>query len=790
MRLDREVSLRNDLPIFTIVGHRLTVLTKTIRSSFLVVSVLAAGYMVACGAEGDSIFGNTVPDGGDLDGSGGGGALDDATFGEFDADPGTFAFRVEPATDTLLVTVGQPLPTLQLRAMANDEVVTANWSVDRGELGLAGADGVFTPTGQFGGVVRVTATYRGRTASANVTVRLSMVENGSATFGMDAGADGGGAGGAGGVGGEGAGPAISDELRQTLEGTATTDATLKWLYPYDGTVWPRGLLAPLLQWQMGTAGDYDAVYIHLKEANFEYKGFFGKPSGQPFRRHPIPQDVWRRATTSNAGEDLEVSIVLAKGETAYAPATQEKWKVASAPLKGVVYYNSYGTHLAKNHTGALGGDGTFGGATLAIRGGSTDPVLVAGGNGGSSQCRVCHSVSADGSKLITQRDHGDQRKFSTYDLASGEQTPMAPEGSTARYGWPALYPNGSLFLNDSSPNLGSTAGPSRLYEVPSGAAVATPTVVEATGLPADLRAACPAFSPDGKRLAFNLYGMTGALPDMAVARKSLALLDFDVANKAFSNFTLLTTPSGGHTAVWPSFLPTSDAVVYEVETRTNGRGFAETRSDCDSTGTCHNTGVRAELWWLDLATKTPTRLDKLNGLGYLPTGPNAHDADHELNYEPTVNPVPSGGYAWVVFTSRRLYGNVATINPYASDPRYRDISATPTPKKLWVAAIDLNAAPGTDPSHPAFYLPAQELLAGNSRGYWVVDPCRPNGETCDTGDECCGGFCRPSPSGGLMCMPQPPASCSQEFERCTSKADCCDDRLQCINARCARPRPL
>ena len=30
----------------------------------------------------------------------------------------------------------------------------------------------------------------------------------------------------------------------------------------------------------------------------------------------------------------------------------------------------------------------------------------------------------------------------------------------------------------------------------------------------------------------------------------------------------------------------------------------------------------------------------------------------------TVNPVPSGGYAWVVFTSRRMYGNVATINPW------------------------------------------------------------------------------------------------------------------------------
>jgi len=44
-----------------------------------------------------------------------------------------------------------------------------------------------------------------------------------------------------------------------------------------------------------------------------------------------------------------------------------------------------------------------------------------------------------------------------------------------------------------------------------------------------------------------------------------------------------------------------------------------------------------------------------------------------------------------------------------------------------VAAIDINPTPGTDPSHPAFYLPGQELNAGNLRGFWVVDPCKQNG---------------------------------------------------------------
>jgi hypothetical protein len=127
-----------------------------------------------------------------------------------------------------------------------------------------------------------------------------------------------------------------------------------------------------------------------------------------------------------------------------------------------------------------------------------------------------------------------------------------------------------------------------------------------------------------------------------------------------------------------------------------------------------------------VATKLSAPLDKLNGLGYLPVGPNNHDNDATLNYEPTANPimpvVTAGGYAWVVFTSRRMYGNVATADPWCSDPRSCDVlSNIVTPKKLWIAAIDLNPTPGTDPSHPAFYLPGQELFACNSHGYWSFD---------------------------------------------------------------------
>jgi hypothetical protein len=115
-----------------------------------------------------------------------------------------------------------------------------------------------------------------------------------------------------------------------------------------------------------------------------------------------------------------------------------------------------------------------------------------------------------------------------------------------------------------------------------------------------------------------------------------------------------------------------------------------------------------------------------------------------------------------------------------------------TPKKLWVAAVDLNAAPGTDASHPAFYLPGQELYAGNSRGYWTVPPCRPNGTSCQVGDQCCGGFCEAAEDGGgLVCTAQQPM-CSAEYDKCSQTSDCCGastGTIQCINNICSLSPP-
>ncbi len=273
---------------------------------------------------------------------------------------------------------------------------------------------------------------------------------------------------------------------------------------------------------------------------------------------------------------------------------------------------------------------------------------------------------------------------------------------------------------------------------------------------------------------------------------SLAMLDFNGSN-AFSNPRVLYTPPAGTSVTLSSFFPNSAGIVFEVELSNPSGNFGYTWN-----------GNTAELWgstW-PAAAASPRRAKRLRCRRVTSISPltasrqwgfctPAQALDATLNFEATVNPIASGGYAWVVFTSRRMYGNVAQLAPWASDPRDYPWLDQVTDKKMWVAAVDMNAKPGTDPSHPAFYLPAQELHAGNSRGYWTVELCHADGQGCTVGDQCCGGFCEPGTTGGGLACTSVPPECSGLYEKCASASDCCGQSsgIECVNGICTQPGP-
>lgn len=777
---------------------------------FLAVGLLlglgAAAVQAGCGSSGgDSTFlpgtsdegGGTPSSSGDFGPSGGDGSSD-GTTGDPDA-LGTLV--ITPPAATIAVTVVNGAITVNapvaFSATYNGAPVAAQWLFDRGELGDVATTGVFTANGKNVGEGTLTARFGSREGNAKIKVVITQSQNG-APAGVDAG--GGGFGGIGGVGGEPLGGPVDATQAGKLKGPATAPANaaeLGFLYPYNGTVWPRGLLAPLLMWQ--STREADAVWVKLSQGNYTYEGTFSysaQPGGSAARKRVRLEDAaWKAATQGNQGDPLKVEVkILASDGKVYGPITQS-WKVAPGVLKGTVYYNSYDSLITT-------GGGTETGGVIAIKPRSPDPVLAVPSQAG--KCHVCHEVSADGSTLWAQDEQtgvGDRQyaRGASYDLTKPGSPRIVYDGVNVpaqdrKFVWAGPYPDGSFALASSRyAREAYRAGDSKLFSRADGSEVV------ASGLSGVVASAVtPAFAPDGRKVAFNFWTGNGAGGVTAGAGRSLAVFDFTCGAPAgstkcaaagpyaFSNLREIFRDANTFPS-WPTFLPDGKAVVFNNQL-TRGSCSGDT-PDPASLYNCHLTTwyqAKAALWIAkDGAVKDARALANANGVG-LPTNAD-HPNDAELNYQPTVNPVASGGYYWVVFTSRRMYGNLLTGAPWGATG-----DGGGPQKKLWVAAIDINAPANADPSYPAFYLPGQELGAGNSRGFWAVDPCKANGSSCETGDECCNGFCRKDPDGGaLVCMDKPPGTqCVQEFEKCSVDADCCDPKQKCIAGKCTVQSPV
>jgi hypothetical protein len=557
---------------------------------------------------------------------------------------------------------------------------------------------------------------------------------------------------------------LTDAVVMKLQAGSGSPGMLKLLYPYDGTVFPRGMISPLLMWSGGMA---DAVYVHIKSKAFEYRGCL-KPTAAG--QLQLPQDVWDKAGQQTYGSSdvylLELSVLSAGAVT--GPVVSH-FNIAQATIKGSIYYNSYNSKLANSG----------GGMVLRIPAGGGAAAFI------SSGCNGCHSVSADGSRLLSQFVPGNGN---SYVLAVGgaANPPANAAGPRAAFG--AFYPDGSKYLAQSAVTDVArslmTQGPgapqaATLYDATTG------QVVMNTGIPTG--ALMPMFSPDGTHLVFN---------DNAIGMAhGLAITNYDVKTNTASAYKMLTQETGMLRPGWPFFLPDNGGVVFVrtdgADFSGNGAGIMSQMGGLFGGGLGAGNAPFSELSIVDVASSTVTVLakamgyntpaDAANNTTYLPFG--ADELHH--NYFPTVSPVAAGGYFWVFFDSYRNYGNLGKM------------------RQLWGAAIDIqpDGTYKTDPSHPAFYLPGQELGTGNHRAFAALDPCKKDGDKCTSGIDCCGGFCyidAPPAEFGIepvgSCSPKK-QMCAKRDERCTSDADCCppdpgQPANTCIAGFCAFVPPL
>jgi hypothetical protein len=526
---------------------------------------------------------------------------------------------------------------------------------------------------------------------------------------------------------------VSSSVKTQLQGGGSGDSGFKWLYPYDKTVFPRGILGPVLQFG-GTAPD--AVWVHISFTEMTYDGFFGASSAALGGGSvTLPAATWIAVEAmATASDAVSVQLVKVSGGQVSAPIT-ETWTIAQGEARGTIYYETYDSAI-------LGGIGSVG--IMKIQPGAGAPTPVKSGCG-----NVCHTASEDGSTLVanTVLAFGS----ASYDLKTNASLIFGAGGEIFTYG--GLYPDGTFEMSATNYRTWLNA-PSRLYNTTTGANIPAP------GWDSTItNAGTASFSPDGKHIAFNHEDKDNG------AGHTLTTMDFALANHGFSNLTDIVTDAA-HTLAWPAWTPDAKTLIYHSGSSTAFETDNVSDAGVPTTG---------DVYWVDVASKTSARLDALDG--YSPGGTTYLPAnDPNLSFAPTILPEAVGGYFWVVFTSHRSYGNTS---PSQDND---DING-----KLWVSAVNIGATPGTDGSHPAFFLSGQELTSDNLRGFWVLDPCQAAGRACTGGDQCCEGFCR-AVGGAYQCV-APPGGCSNDGERCTNAASCCNTQDACINGFCSLPAP-
>ncbi len=494
------------------------------------------------------------------------------------------------------------------------------------------------------------------------------------------------------------------------------DPSMDFMYPFDETVFPLDVLGPELMWN-GTNGG-DVYKLHLQETFLDYTEYFTAPVPA---RHLLPEADWTNITLSGSGaqsDPLEVSLGRYAGGTAYQPE-QRTWRIAQGKLKGVVYY----WELPDQCPNAPGN-----GRVLRIKPNSDQAVEFYQPGG----CWGCHTVSRNGKQMMATLDSGQPFPQVTIDLTTDPATAGSISTSSLLGGTFSAYNDKGdriIVSNDDSSNFNKLL---TIVDATTGGALAGSVMGPGCGE--------PAWSPNGEKLA-AVCGLSGGgwVFDLNEGHLSVA----DVAADGFTvTNTQMIVPQQGEVGrpAYPSFAPGSELIAF-------GRPTQGSRSSGDGT-----------LWLTDL---TGTNVKQLT---------RASDGNQSFN--PVFAPLRAGGYYWLVYISRRDYGN-------------RLVGANR--QQLWITAID-DPATAADPSNPPFYLRGQQDCGKSENAYFALEPCKELGEDCSSGADCCNGTCLKDPSTGEYSCGSP-QDCALDGNACKTSEDCCNPDAQCIDGFCVAEIP-
>lgn len=689
----------------------------------------------------------------------GGARADGALFTYPDAyfDLGSIdAISIDPPTAEVFVRDGVAEPAsftlVGTRTDGSSAVVpaaAARWIVDHPEIGSFLEGGVFTPSGARAGLVVVTATLEGGSgalsATATVTVRIEQTVP------------------------VGVAPSDASEIASMAPGA---EAAPTITYPLDRVMMPQNVYPPDVQWQVeGEEGDVYRVRLskpHVTLTALVAPDFGVGTMDERFQEHhflPTPEQ-WRSLVDSDLEDPITLELTRFRAaDRSLSAAHTIRMDISPGAIAGALYYWEVQT-----------------GRTMRI----------APGEGTSAQitepgtCVACHTVSRDGRYLSGSRD--DQLYATVIDLtttpASTTYTsydPSWPYGAARPdqllYSFSTFNPDASRLLINRLIGEGESYTDRYWTDLLRFALVdpLTGAVLPSRGLP-DVPVSQPEWSPDGASIAFIGSVVSSNNAAHVFQNGDLELLpvtgpdEFGVPRMLLRGSDLAGQPEGGSANSHPTWSPDSQLIAFahtEVGRATDGLAAI-----CDY--------YPGALYVIPAAGGAPVRLDNANGPTSVGGGlyeslfaPGTHSYWPTFSPFTTRSPGGTGRVVWLAFFTTRVYGHRRT---------YWGACHETVDSQLWVTAIDLDAPPGTDPSHVPYWMPGQSASHHNVDGHWVASACRDNGVDCTSDSECCSGIC--NMTGEFpTCGPPPPSECRHVGAACGGTEDCCG-ALVCTGHAC------
>ncbi|MFO0711616.1 MAG: hypothetical protein U0353_17320 [Sandaracinus sp.] len=567
--------------------------------------------------------------------------------------------EITPAGGSIVVD-GDDRPTLTLEARVLregtvDEAATITFSASPSDIATIDANGLLRPTGRRGGTVRVTARVEALALESAVDVEITLAR----TSLLDATRE--------------DGASFGSEPAAASEGTRIA-------YPPRDAVMPSNVLAPEIMWEPVVAGELVRVEVSRPHARITTL------ARTDDARIQLPEDAWATLLRTDAEAPVRITIDRLAGGTVLG-ARPIEIRIARGALAGSAYYWS----VANGAIVRIDDDRAERHSVVA------HPAAVREGDGTSTRCVGCHTISPSGRWMAASMGSGSGpagvRVGAVFDLTAELERDPAP----------STFPTRSY---EDSPTWTQASWSPRedrlVVERDMRLHLVDPFVgSEQRALGAgfvDAISVQPDWSPTGHQIAF-VRASSWTVDYLA---GDLVVVDVDgdtigAERIVHRGATLSTAAEGGSADSYPTFSPDGRLLAFAHGTTP----FAPS-----GTGALYAVGVEGG---------AAQRLERASAGGHA--------------FAPRFAPFVSGGYAWLTFHSPRPYGNRVV-----EDPREAH-------EGIWVSAVRLDAAPGEDPSAAPYWLPGQDPATSNVSVSWARRACRVDGDTCSEASECCGGAC-------------------------------------------------